>query len=496
MRIVFSIIFACLIVALLYCSAVANRSTKSIGKSVRLLLLALIPPLVGNLVLVASTNQTLSTVGFYVYFIGMDVTMLGLLRFTEEYCFISAPKALRIAVGALILLDMLQLLANIFTGHAFGVEEIVAYGAPYFRLIPYAGQTFHRILDYAIIAAVIIIFFVKVIRSPRISSERYSVILICIIITTIWETVYIFSRTPVDRSMIGFGVFGLLVFYFSLYYHPFRLLDRMLVTAASEIPDALFFFDMDGNCLWANKRAVSLVGIDENHYEVASSRLDALFGDSGKDESRWAGEHIIGDGEAMRSYVATQRVVTDDKNRPIGSFLTVRDNSDEQKTLKREIYNATHDSLTGVYNRAGYDLLMSHLDLDSTLMILIDGDNFKLINDEHGHEVGDRALQKIAHAIERSFRSDDRICRYGGDEFIVLVSHVTPSQSEHIRARINHINDELANTEDGLPATSISAGCAFGSEASDGAELFEHADRALYEAKRGGRRDVAFYSTD
>lgn len=315
------------------------------------------------------------------------------------------------------------------------------------------------------------------------------------IITTVWETLYIFSRTPVDRSMIGFGVFGLLVFYFALYYHPFRLLDRILVTAASEIPDALFFFDVNGSCVWANKRAVSLTGIDERDYDAAADRLNDLFGASDDENARWAGEHIIGEGETMQSFVADHRMVTDEKGRTIGSFLTVRDNSDEQKALQREMYSATHDSLTNVYNRAGYDLLVAHLDLDSTLMVIIDGDNFKLINDEYGHEVGDRTLQKIVRAIERNFRADDRVCRYGGDEFVVLVSHILPSQFDHIRNRIYRINDELESTEDGLPAIAVSAGCAYGKDAANGSELFEHADQALYEPKRNGRRRVTFYSS-
>lgn len=95
-------------------------------------------------------------------------------------------------------------------------------------------------------AAVLVIFIVKVIKSPKINFERYSVILAAMVITTVWETAYIFSRTPIDRAMIGFGVFGLLVYYLALFYRPMRLLDSMLAQMASEIPDALFFFDAGG----------------------------------------------------------------------------------------------------------------------------------------------------------------------------------------------------------------------------------------------------------
>ena len=494
MRIAFTILFALLIAALAYCAYVAQRSHKQIGRHVMHLLLALIPPVIGNLILIISTQRTLSVVGCYVYFLGMDLVMLALLRFTGAYCFITWPKGVRVVADTLLGLDALQLLANIFTGHAFGTEEITAYGAPYFRLIPYFGQTIHRVVDYGILAAVLIIFFVKMLRSPRINSERYSIILATMIFTTLWETFYIFSRAPVDRSMIGFGVFGLLVFYFSLYYRPLRLLDRMLATVASEIPYALFFFDQNGQCIWANKRGIELTGIDESDYAPATERLNTLLGSIGGDDESWSGEHITGSGDAVKSYVMTRRSVTDDKGRSIGSFLTVRDNSDEHKTLQREIYNATHDSLTQVYNRAGYDLLLSRLDLKTTLMLLIDADDFKLVNDAHGHEVGDRAPQKIARTIERHFRKEDYVCRIGGDEFIVLMPHTDESRSDQIRERISRINDALADTADGLPPVSVSAGVARGDMAADPAELFAHADHALYDTKRAGRRGLTFFT--
>ena len=319
MRIAFTVILGCMVVALVVCAHKAHRSRKAIGVSVMHLLLALIPPIIGNLLLIISTNRALSTVGCYIYFLGMDLVMLAVAQFAGEYCSIRWPKGVPAAVAALLGLDALQLLTNIFTGHAFGMEEIAAYGAPYFRLIPYFGQTIHRVVDYGILAAVIVIFIVKIVRSPRIESERYVVILATMVVTAIWETLYIFSRTPVDRSMVGFGVFGLLVYYFSLYYRPLRLLDRLLATVASEIPDALFFFDLSGHCIWANKRGIELAGIEGGEFEAASERLIEKLGELGPPDENWSGTHLTGSGEAVESYVMERRTVTDDRGRVIVS---------------------------------------------------------------------------------------------------------------------------------------------------------------------------------
>lgn len=493
MRIAFTIAIASLILALLFCAHVAQDSPKPMAKPVMYLLLALTPPMIGNLILVSSTIETLSIIGLYVYFLGMDLVMLALVRFVGAYCSIKWPKGVCVFIDALLGFDAIQLLANTVFGHAFSTERIIAYGAPYYRLVPYFGQSIHRIIDYGILAAMLFIIFWKMIHVPRIDSERYSVLLATMVFTTIWETLYIFSRTPVDRSMIGFGVFGLLVFYFSLYYRPLRLLDSMLATVASEMPDALYFFDVSGVCIWANKRGMELANITKDDFDSATERLDTLLGGIRTEGETWSGTHMTGKGDAVQSYVMERRTVTDDKGRRIGSFLTVRDNSDEQKVLQREMYNATHDSLTKVYNRAGYDLLLSHLDLKTTLLLLIDGDEFKSINDRYGHEVGDRVLQKIARTIQHSFRSEDMVCRIGGDEFVVLMHYAGPAQFGLVRERIRHINALLADTSDGLPPISISGGVATGEQVDSGTELYEHADSALYETKRTGRGGMTVF---
>ena len=492
MRIVFSIIFIALIAALIACYRNVHRSEKAIASSVGLLIGALLPPLIGNLIIIASSEETLSTIGYYIYFLGMDAVMFALLRFTLDYCAISGTKHRRFCVIAYMLLgiDVIQYAVNLFTKHAFGTEPIEVSGAIYYRLKPYLGQSFHRIVDYGILAAVIIIFIIKTIKSPKINSERYSVILAVMIITTVWETAYIFSRAPIDRAMIGFGVFGLLVYYLALFYRPLRLLDSMLANMASEIPEALFFFDAGGQCIWANPSGIRLVNAQEDNYEPVANNLREMFGDYMQTVSS---QHEVSVGEQTRSYVLEMHNVTDERQRPVGSFLSVRDNTLEQETLQQEIYKATHDSLTALYNRAGYDLLLSNLDLKTTCLLLIDADNFKAVNDTHGHETGDKVLQKIAEAIRHNFRAEDCACRIGGDEFVVFMVHTGDKQNDLIVSRIDRINDELANAGDGLPPVSVSAGIAHGDEGVEPVQLFERADRALYETKNRGKCGYTFY---
>ena len=163
-------------------------------------------------------------------------------------------------------------------------------------------------------------------------------------------------------------------------------------------------------------------------------------------------------------------------------------------SLERLNYQASHDELTGAYNRAGYDLLLSSIDHESTIMMLIDVDNFKTINDTYGHETGDRVLIKVVQVLNSIFRDDDCICRIGGDEFVVFMVHSSRIQRPLIETKIHQINVELENTDDGLPPISISVGIVNGRDVKDAETMFEKTDAAMYESKKQGKHTYTFYT--
>lgn len=488
MRIALSVIFCFLIALLVVCAVLAFRSHKPIGKSVGIFVSSLVPPVAGNLLIIASIYEGVSAFGCYIYFLGMNLVMAAVARFTFDYCNIKKyRKVISITVYVILILDSIQLLLNIFTHHAFTIESITAYGSVYYRFIPLWGQTIHRVVDYVILAGVLLTFIVETIVTPKVYSERYLVILLAMIAVSAWQTFYIFSRTPVDISMTGFAVFGLLVFLLSLYYRPFRLLDRMLATIASRMPEALIFFDTNDRCIWINKKASELLGVEDDDLDDVSRILINKLGIYQKEGAEWSTTSISGTGTNIVSYVIEKHAVIDHKNHIVGSYLSIRDNSVEQQTIQRESYNAVHDPLTKAYNRAGYDLVMKDIELTRCFLILVDIDYFKETNDKHGHTIGDQVLVKIVNCIKENFREQDCVCRIGGDEFAVIIKDADSKTPTFVEERINAINKLLKTSKDELPNSSISAGGAFGKDAENSYELFNNADHALYETKFKGK---------
>ncbi|MBO4746561.1 MAG: EAL domain-containing protein [Clostridiales bacterium] len=427
MRYSFAVLFVMMILALLTCISVARRSHKKIKVAVVMLLAMLIPPMIGNLIIVLSTAKIPAMIGCYVYFIGMDAVIMALLFFTFQYCAIKWPSnKLKYLVYGLVTADIVQYALNPFFGHAFDTEPILVDNRNYYRLLPYSGQTYHRIVVYGIFFTVLLIFLIKMIRSSRVYTERYAVILITMFITGAWQSYYIFSRTPVEKSMAGYGIFGILVFYFTIYYRPLTLLDRLLANMASDMPDAIFFYDADGTCIWANKPAIELVGLKDEKFDKSSELLQAKFGQKDDfDTPEWSCNKVIGHGQEAKYYYQSKRTARDEKGRVTGSFLTIRDTTREQRILQQERYNATHDSLTDLFTKEFlYESIRKKLDEnpDKEYMIhYIDIQDFKLINDVYGNEFGDRALKSLAKFLRDHVPADGVFGRIGGDTFGVLV---------------------------------------------------------------------------
>lgn len=155
-------------------------------------------------------------------------------------------------------------------------------------------------------------------------------------------------------------------------------------------------------------------------------------------------------------------------------------------------YAATHDALTGLVNRTGLDRLRAQRDAQHRLatqpyvLVVLDIDHFKQVNDRHGHLFGDRALCAVADAISRSVRSTDVAARYGGEEFLVVLPDTRLAGGAEIAERIRAQVQALA-----LPVkVTVSVGIADGGPQDTPEAVFERADQALYRAKQAGRNRV------
>ena len=167
---------------------------------------------------------------------------------------------------------------------------------------------------------------------------------------------------------------------------------------------------------------------------------------------------------------------------------------EENRQVREQLsHEASHDALTGLFNRGAYDMLMESVDAEHMALILVDVDYFKSINDTYGHAVGDRVLKRVAETLQKSFRSVDIICRFGGDEFVVVMTRASSTMRALVLNKISRINDLLQHPKDGLPPVSLSVGVAFSDRENPQGDIFADADAALYRVKEAGRNGCAIF---
>ena len=202
-----------------------------------------------------------------------------------------------------------------------------------------------------------------------------------------------------------------------------------------------------------------------------------------------------GDYHWTRMYIS--RIASADSRKNV---LVCSQNIDEQKDAQRrerELRSkAQHDALTGVYNHGtSKELIRAKLQGigggEAAVFAIFDVDDFKRVNDTYGHAMGDALLQVVADAVKATCREEDIVGRMGGDEFVALfVGEGTPSKTQ-LRARLERCKERVRDRSAALgiePPMTLSIGVVTATaEAHSYDDVFNHADRLLYEVKRTGK---------
>lgn len=154
---------------------------------------------------------------------------------------------------------------------------------------------------------------------------------------------------------------------------------------------------------------------------------------------------------------------------------------------------ASTDPLTGLLNRRSLEDAVRSLTNSGTAyaVVILDLDHFKVLNDTHGHDAGDRALRVFSRVLRGVVRDSDLLCRYGGEEFLIVMPRASAVDAADVIDRLR-LELSAAFSDGRTPAFTVSAGTTDSAQAEEFAELVSLADRALLQAKAGGRnRTVA-----
>jgi len=213
---------------------------------------------------------------------------------------------------------------------------------------------------------------------------------------------------------------------------------------------------------------------------------------------------VLKTGTGQLSVDGNASPLMDSQAQLIGSMLVLRDVSLEQELTNQLVYQASHDSLTGLINRAEFEnrikeaLELSRQNNRQNALCYIDLDQFKLVNDTCGHGAGDELLKRLAGVLQTLMRKEDLVARLGGDEFGLLLHDCNQGQARNMAERVCEALREMHfKWEDKIFDVSCSIGLVMINRMSGSlSELLSAADLACYAAKDSGRDTVHVYNVD
>jgi diguanylate cyclase (GGDEF)-like protein/PAS domain S-box-containing protein len=277
-----------------------------------------------------------------------------------------------------------------------------------------------------------------------------------------------------------------------------------LMAALEASSDLVIVHGADGTVLEENSAARRFVG--------GRTHLDELYG---PDECAWLKSEVLGKkhGHSVLTRDATligsngalvdaSLVVTMQRGSDgtVESFaVTARDLTQRKQIESALAHRASHDLLTGLLNRVGVvaelDRLQAQGPTDDTMLLFIDLDDFKQVNDTYGHQIGDDVLAVVAERLRGAVRAGDVLARWSGDEFVAVLAPPTDSDvGEQSARRIGELLAAPIVVGQHAIHLTVSIGIASGSVVAAGHELLRQADVAMYDAKRRGKNRIGVFT--
>ncbi|MEA2351469.1 MAG: hypothetical protein QOG86_2410 [Thermoleophilaceae bacterium] len=282
--------------------------------------------------------------------------------------------------------------------------------------------------------------------------------------------------------------------------------DALNRSILDSTPDCIMMLNLEGDILFVNQGGMRVLSIPDDTSLLGTPWIDLLT-PSAAQEGEGALDIARGGGRARFTVMATTAEGTEswwdiiaapvvgNNSQPSSLVVISRDITDQKVSEEQALWAANHDVLTGLPNRAFFQLrldqYMKHADkADSGFgLLLVDVDNFKRVNDTLGHDTGDALLRTIAARLKLATRADDLVVRLGGDEFAVVVAGA--NDAEKIEAATMSILLKLGEPCSGtgrlLECLASIGASIYRPGGMDKAELMKQADIALYAAKDGGR---------
>ncbi|WP_248930164.1 EAL domain-containing protein [Paenibacillus hamazuiensis] len=307
---------------------------------------------------------------------------------------------------------------------------------------------------------------------------------------------------PADMPLPNLGIFGILIFARFLRHAMVRYdfmpsIERKYRALYEMSPLSILLLDRDGVIKEANPQASYLLGCDVST-PIGRSFRDYVRTEVHPANQLWKGDfEIVADQGESRCIRAESEYVATASD--LFQCVILLDVTDKKLAEDQVRYLAYHDPLTGLANRIEFRLkLQTELSLgNSFVLLLLDLDHFKQINDTQGHHVGDLLVKHVAEQLRKRLSAGTIVARLGGDEFAVIRRMPLHEPiADFCRSLIDSIRSPFYLNDKQYDISASMGVCLSPEHGSDADELLQYADIAMYQAKKLGKNRYVMYSPE
>lgn len=425
---IYMVLLLLMIIPILICIRYARKIKSDVAVSIVKCLVFAIITILSNGLFVFSIDETFAYLMEALYLFSYDMVLIYILQYSQQYTMVfNEISPFRTGCFIVAYLDGISLFANTFFHNVFTLNKVSYMNYELFHIgTKYAFYHLHFVFAFCLVLCIIASFITKITRIPYFYRKKYFPILVVICVILVLNVVCDLSEFPVDLSLPFFVFAAILICYLSLYRSPKELVDKTLSIVVTEMNNMVICFDINNECVYANDRALEMFCTSEGSLQAVSEYVKAWLAENdieSRDSLEWSDQKTI-DNE-IHYFDIEYRKLFDQKKEYIGFFLNLVDNTEKHLALEQERYLATHDTLTGLYNKSHFavksaEILKSHPD-EEWLLLSSNIKDFKLINDLFGMEKGNEVLKMEAGLLKERCRDGIVYGRIGGDKFAVCM---------------------------------------------------------------------------
>ncbi len=409
------------------CVAKTYKGEHKLARTVRRVLIMGLIIVLFNIISLYTSSYTVCMWAYSMYFMASDWLLYYFFKFSLEYIgnvfedFVKKKYMI-----ALLVADSVSIIVNVYLEHLYSLNEVLMFGDElYFELVITPGFLLHYGIVMMLVIFCLISLFYRAFTAAKFYRNKYLLIAIIMVVLVVMNVLSVTSA--IDVSIIGYVIEAICIYYCAFVYTPQKLLPETLYKVSEGMKVGIFLLDIDGNQMYKNKFAAKLLDKEEPLVDKKEMTLEA-----------WCMEHYMEsnveffeertfykNGREYQLRMHLQRLYDENKLLQGGYFL-IYDRTDEVEALQREQYLASHDALTGLYNKECFykkaeKYINRHPD-EEMYVICTDIKDFKMVNDFLGSKTGDAILINFARMLDKRLDIESTVYgRLGNDVFAIVM---------------------------------------------------------------------------